>query len=130
MVLFLIIILIFSTTRFDFISTLAIALLILTYSIIFYYEQINQPEELIIYQSHKFWIVTGCTIFYSGTLFIFLYTSDMKDKTHSSLWEGANATFEIIKNICFSIAILIAGRNANKHLSFESYDTNPFETPF
>ena len=110
--------------HFDFWATLSTAVIIVVYSIAFFTEQVNSPVILAIYQSYDFWIVVGCIVYIMGTFLLFLYTSDLKDKDNSPLWV-INITFEIIKNICFSIGFLVAGNN-NKHniLARNFDDTN------
>ncbi|HLY69574.1 MAG TPA: hypothetical protein VKR53_07575 [Puia sp.] len=115
--------------NFDFWAALITAILIVSYSIFFFYEQLNLPETLFIYQSYKFWIVVGCIVYLSGTLFLFLFTSDLKDKQNSSLWI-INDAFEIVKNIFFSIAFIIARNNKLNMITDDSYDTNMFEKSF
>jgi hypothetical protein len=115
--------------NFDFWAALITAILIVIYSIFFFYEQLNLPETLFIYQSYKFWIVVGCIVYLSGTLFLFLFTSDLKDKQNSSLWI-INDAFEIIKNIFFSIAFIMAKDSKQNMISDDDYDTNKFEKPF
>jgi hypothetical protein len=116
-------------SNFDFWAPLITAILIVIYSVFFFYEQVNSPETLFIYQSYKFWIVVGCIIYLSGTLFLFLYTSDLKDKQKNILW-NINVVFEIIKNIFFSIAFIMAKDNKRNMISEDDYDTNMFEKPF
>jgi hypothetical protein len=116
-------------SNFDFWAPLITTIFIVIYSVFFFYEQLNSPETLFIYQSYKFWVVVGCIIYLSGTLFLFLYTSDIKDKEKSSLW-SINIVFETVKNILFSIAFIVA-RNAKENMiELEEYDTNMFEKPF
>jgi hypothetical protein len=109
--------------NFDFWVALITATLILVYSIFFFYEQLNSSEIIIIYKSYKFWIVIGCIIYLSGTLFLFLYTSDLKDKQTNGLW-AINIVFEIVKNACFSIALVIAAKNKQNVLVAQYNDTN------
>ncbi len=108
-----IILLYFDKENFDFWVALITAIIIVTYSISYFYEQLNSPETLIIYQSYTFWIVVGCIIYLSGTLFLFLYTSDLKNK-ESSPWWVINISFEIVKNVFFSIAFIIARKIKQK----------------
>lgn len=124
-------------TNFDFWAALFTTILIVIYSVFLLYEQVNAPlaenqynstSPLIIYQSYPFWIVIGCIIYLSGTLFVFLYTSDLKDKAFSSLW-GINYVFEIIKNVCFAVAFILA-KNKKNIESQPFDDTNLFEKPF
>jgi hypothetical protein len=115
--------------NFDFWVTLTTAILILVYCIFFFYEEISLPRTLIIYQSYNFWIATGCIIYLAGTLFLFLYTSDLKDKQKSSLW-FIDIVFEIVKNIFFSIAFLI-GKHGKQNIAIRQFDdTNMIEKPF
>lgn len=113
----------------DFWVTLITTILIVVYSFFFFYEQINSPEILLIYRSYTFWIAVGCIIYLSGTLFLFLYTSDIKDKEKNLLW-FINIVFEIVKNIFFSIAFIVA-RNNQRNIAIENFDdTNILEKPF
>jgi len=115
--------------NFDFWVTLTTAILILVYCIYFFYEEINKPRTLIIYQSYNFWVATGCIIYLAGTLFLFLYTSDLKDKQRSSLW-FIDIVFEIVKNVFFSIAFII-GKKGEQNLAIGPFDdTNMDEKPF
>jgi hypothetical protein len=119
----------FHPENFDFWVTLSTAILIFIFSIFFFFEQVNTPETLLIYQSYKFWIIVGCIIYLAGTLFVFLYTSDMKDKIQSALWD-INIAFEIIKNVCFSIAFLVARTTKENMMTSDFDDTNMLEKPF
>jgi hypothetical protein len=118
-----------SKSNLDFWITIITAVVIVFYSIFFFYEQVNSPETLFIYQSYNFWIVVGCIIYLSGTLFLFLYTADLPDKQRSSLW-SINIVFELVKNVFFSIAFIVARNNKQNMIDAESYDTNMFEKPF
>jgi len=109
--------------------TLITAVLIVLYSIFFFYEQVNSPQSLLIYQSYQFWIVVGCIIYLSGTLFLFLITSDIQDKQKNSLWI-INVLFEIVKNVFFSIALIVASNNKQNIISPDFDDTNILEKPF
>jgi len=119
----------FNNVNFDFWAALFSTILIVIFSIFFFYEQINSVNtNLIIYNSYQFWIVVGCIIYLTGTLFFFLYTSNMKDRSLSPIW-GINFVFEIIKNICFSIAFIVAKNNIRKIATQNLEDTNVFQKP-
>lgn len=115
--------------NFDFWDTLITTILIVIYCIFFFYEQLNSPQYLFIYQSYTFWVVVGCLIYLSGTLFLFLYTSDIKNKERSPLW-NINIVFEIVKNLFFSIAFIVAKKNNNKAATQNFDNTNRRENPF
>ena len=118
----------FHASIFEFWAALTGAVFILSYSIFFFYEQVNSNQTLLIYQSFKFWIAVGCILYLSGTLFVFLYTSDIKDRQDHPLWL-VNILFEIVKNVFFAIAFIVA-RNNKKLVIEDAYDTNMFEKPF
>lgn len=109
--------------NFDFWNAILTTLLIIIYSILFFYEQVNSVNSLIIYQNFDFWVVTGCILYLSGTLFLFMYTSSMTDRERNSLW-FVNFAFEIVKNICFSIAFLLARKPKQNILAPEFGNTN------
>jgi hypothetical protein len=116
-------------SSFEFWVALTTAVLIVIYSIFFFYEEINSTENLLIYQSYRFWMIVGCIIYLSGTLFLFLLTSDIKDKQNSPSWI-INILSEIIKNVFFSIAFIVARNNRQIDVSQEFDDTNILEKPF
>jgi hypothetical protein len=117
------------TTNFDFWAALTTAVLIVIYSIYFFYEQINSTENLLIYQSYRFWMIVGCIVYLSGTLFLFLLTADVTDKQHSPFYI-INIIGEIVKNVFFSIAFIVARNNRQNENSGEFDDTNILEKPF
>jgi hypothetical protein len=53
----------------------------------------------------------------------------MKDKAYSSIW-SINYVFEIIKNTCFSIALIIAKNDRRDTVIQGLDDTNILEKPF
>ena len=114
---------------FEFWAALTTAVFIVGYSIFFFYEQVNSAQTLLIYQSYKFWVAVGCILYLSGTLFVFLYTSDIKDRQNTSYWL-INILFEIIKNVFFSIAFFVARNNNQNMIDDDFYDTNIAEKPF
>jgi hypothetical protein len=119
----------FAKTSFDFWAALVSTILVDAYCIFFFYEQLSLPETPMIYKSYQFWITAGCFIYISGILFLYLYTSGMKDKQKSGLWI-INIIFEIVKNIFFSIAFLIA-KDTEQNTVTEDFDnTNLFKKPF
>jgi hypothetical protein len=77
--------------------------LIIIYSIIFLYGQIKDPSILFVYYTKKFWVVIACFIYFSATLFLFLYASNFSPQDHNKYWY-INNIFDIIKNIFFCIA--------------------------
>ena len=91
------------STTFDSLTASMEAILIIIYSILFLYGQIKDPSILFVYQTKKFWVVVAFFIYFSSTLFLFLYAATFTKKEHNNYWY-INNIFDIIKNILFCIA--------------------------
>lgn len=96
--------------------------LIIIYSIIFLYSQIKDPSILFVYYTKKFWVVIACFIYFSATLFLFLYASTFSLQEHVNYWD-INTVFDIIKNIFFCIAFSMKKYKTPRH-PIESYYTD------
>ena len=95
-----------SSFAFDSLSASVEDILIIIYSILFLYGQIKDPEVLFVYQTKKFWVVVAFFIYFSSTLFLFLYADKFTKKEHNNYWY-INNIFDIIKNILFCIAFVM-----------------------
>ncbi|OJW60485.1 MAG: hypothetical protein BGO55_28390 [Sphingobacteriales bacterium 50-39] len=91
------------SSNFDSPSASGENVLIIIYSIIFLYGQIKDPSILFVYYTKKFWVVIAFFIYFSATLFLFLYASNFSTQEHKNYWY-INNIFDIIKNIFFCIA--------------------------
>lgn len=92
-------------------------ILILIFSFYYLYEQMQDTENLFIYTRYPFWIVLGMMLYLSGSFFIYIYTSQLVyDKTVAHYWMFTNI-FSILKNIFFTIAILINAYQPHKKKS-------------
>jgi len=81
-------------------------ILILIYSFYYLYEQINDTNNLFIYNTYPFWVVTGIMIYLAGSFFIYVFASHVNKETLMKYWFLTNV-FYVVKNILFAIAILI-----------------------
>lgn len=88
---------------FDSLSASVEAILIIIFSIVFLYEQIKDPAVIYVYYTKKFWIVIAFFLYFSSTLFLFLYAATFTNQEHRSYWY-INNIFDILKNILFCIA--------------------------
>ena len=95
--------LLYHSSKFDSLSASIEAILIIIYSILFLYGQIKDPSILFVYYTKKFWVVIAIFIYFSSTLFLFLYAATFTNQEHKSYWY-INNIFDIIKNILFCIA--------------------------
>jgi hypothetical protein len=82
------------------------SILVIMFCVIYFYEQINTPEISFIYSSKNFWIVTAFLIYLSGTLFLFIYTSDLSQAEQSYYWP-INYAFNFLKNIIITLAFFL-----------------------
>ncbi|MDQ3681856.1 MAG: hypothetical protein M3352_02135 [Bacteroidota bacterium] len=81
-------------------------ILILIYSFYYLYEQMNDTNNLFIYTTYPFWIVTGIMIYLAGSFFIYIFANQVDREILLKYWFLTNV-FYVIKNILFAIAILI-----------------------
>ena len=110
------------SSNFDSLSASVEAILIIIYSILFLYGQIKDPSVLFVYYTKKFWIVIAIFIYFSSTLFLFLYASTFTNQEHKNYWY-INSIFDIIKNIFFCVAFSMKKSKTPKY-PIESYYTD------
>ena len=98
-----------STKRSQLIDTIPVstsAIILIVFSIIFFFEQIQSPKVQFIYSTPNFWIIVGIMIYFSGTFFLFLQYSDLSKSDQDNFWV-INLICIILKNIFFSIAFVL-----------------------
>jgi hypothetical protein len=97
---------------FDSIPASIEAIIIITYCILFLYEQINNPAVLFVYNTKKFWVTIAFFLYFSSTLFLFLYARTFTKSDYDKYWT-INNFFEILKNILFSVSFIMykSGKN-------------------
>jgi hypothetical protein len=108
-----------STKYFDSLSASMEAILMIIYSIIFLYSQIASPEIIYVYNTKKFWIVIAIFLYFSSTLFLFLFAAEIASPQSSSYWI-INNLFEILKNTLFCISFAMK-KNDTKQNSLNNY---------
>lgn len=72
-------------------------------SVFYFFEQLQNPKALFIYNTFDFWIVTSILIYLAGTFFIFIFSSTMSREEFQTYW-FINSIFNIIKNLLFGLA--------------------------
>jgi hypothetical protein len=80
--------------------------LIIVYSIFFLYEQIRDPSIFYIYYLKKFWIIIAFLLYFSSTLFLFIYAATLTSQEHRNYW-SINNIFDNLKTILFAISFII-----------------------
>jgi hypothetical protein len=111
---------------FDSIPSSIEAIFIIICSIFYLFEQIKKPSVLFIYTLDKFWIVASLLIYYTGTFFLFISAEAyFVDPAFAKNYYLINNSFLLLKNIVFSIGLLIKDRSdkftPGTYTGFESY---------
>lgn len=81
-------------------------IIILSFSFGFLYEKMNDPKTLFVYNDYRFWIVLAFMIYLAGSFFIYIFANQIPRSDLPRYWIFTYI-FYVIKNILFSIAILI-----------------------
>jgi len=92
------------SSTFDSLSASVEAILIIVYSILYLYEQIQDPEVIYVYHTKQFWIVAAFFLYFSSTLFLFVYAATLTNQEHKNYW-FINDFFNILKNVFFCISL-------------------------
>ena len=96
-----------NNTSLSIISTIN-TLIILGFCMAYYYNQLKNPNITFIYLHPNFWLTSGMFLFGSGTFFVFWFNQIYKDDAQFTLqYVYIHAIIYIIRNLCFSIALLI-----------------------
>jgi hypothetical protein len=103
-----------NTRAFDSLSASMEAILMIIYSIVFLYIQITSPEIVYLYSTKKFWIVIAIFLYFSSTLFLFVFAADFTNPQNSSYWI-INNLFEILKNCLFCISFAMKKSDSNQN---------------
>ncbi|MDQ6761342.1 MAG: hypothetical protein M3015_01800 [Bacteroidota bacterium] len=84
------------------------SLLIIGMCIYYLFQQIKGSTNLQVYSTSNFWIIITFLIYLSGTFFLYIFTETMiHDKHFQNQYIYINSSFNIIKNILLSIAMLM-----------------------
>jgi hypothetical protein len=84
------------------------AVLIISMCIYYFFDQLRQPNTLVIYSSINFWIVISFLIYLSGTFFLNIYADSLiTDKAFQKQYILINSSFVILKAILLGIAMLM-----------------------
>jgi hypothetical protein len=88
-------------------------ILILLYSFYFLYEEMNNTNVLFLYNKYQFWIVIGFMIYLAGCFFMYIFANQLPQEMVEQYWFIIDI-FLILKNLLFSIAILVFALSRNE----------------
>lgn len=86
------------------------AILIITFACYYLYEEMKDSTTLFIYLKPTFWIVFGIILYLAGSFFIYIYAGTLSKIEGQKYWYITNI-FSIIKNVFFSVAILLHAKS-------------------
>jgi hypothetical protein len=105
----------FTSGTFDTFSLALASVFFIPYCILLLYEQIRETDVVFVYNNKKFWIIIAFLLYFSGTLFLYIYISTLPEKQRASYWQ-INNFFEILKNILFSVAFIMKKNTERSYL--------------
>ncbi len=92
--------------QFDSLSASTESILIICYSILYFYEQLKNPETTFIYSTKPFWIIIAILLYLAGTFILFISTAYLTEKEQSHFWP-INIIANITKNIFLAIGFTL-----------------------
>jgi hypothetical protein len=105
----------FTSTNFDSLSLSLASIFFIPYCILLLYEQIRDTDIIVAYNSKKFWIIIAFFLYFSGTLFLYLYFKQLTEEQKLNYWM-INNFFEILKNILFCVAFIMKKPPASEYI--------------
>lgn len=98
---------------FDSIPTVIECLILIAFSVFYFYEQLKRPDTLFLYNTSNFWLVVGIIIFFSASFFAFIYAQNNSTSPEfKQTFRLINAISGFIENILFLIAFIIARKQS------------------
>lgn len=87
-------------------------LILICFTLFYFFEQLVEPQDRFVYTSFRFWIILGILIYSTGTFFFFLQSDKLTDDQWND-WSLINYFCTILKIIFFSVAILMKKENSD-----------------
>lgn len=98
-----------NSQNFDSLPTVIECIILICFSIIYFFEQLNNPENLFLYNSPHFWIVAAVLFFFSGSFFAFIYAQNYASSPQiAQTFNSITSYLALPENILFLIAFIIA----------------------
>lgn len=102
-----------NSKTFDSLPTVVECLILISFSIIYFYEQLTNTNNLFIYNSPHFWIVFAILFFFSGSFFAFIYAQNYSDSPQvAQTFSDITSYLTLPENILFLIAFIIARKES------------------
>lgn len=102
-----------NSLTFDSLPTVIECIILICFSIVYFFEQLNNPENLFLYNSPHFWIVAAILFFFSGSFFAFIYAQNYASSPQiAQTFNSITSYLALPENILFLIAFIIARKQA------------------
>ena len=90
------------------------SVLIIAMCMYYFFDQLKQPNTLMIYSSINFWIIISFLIYLAGTFFLNIYADSMITyKAFINQYILINSSFNILKNLLLCVAMMMNPDNKN-----------------
>ena len=98
----------FPENEFDSILNGVESVLVILYSLLFFYEQLRYPKLLFIYSQPVFWGVSGFFLFFSTSFFVFIFRETLwSERLFIYQYFYIHALAGILRNVLFTMGMLI-----------------------
>ncbi|WP_290791088.1 hypothetical protein [Flavihumibacter sp. UBA7668] len=114
-----------NSPEFDSVPIAVSSIILITGSITYFFESIQNPNITFIYSKPSFWVVVGIMIYFSGTFFLFLQYDNLSQQERVNFWI-INMICFVLKNIFFSISFTLKPEN-QQTLNVDEYYFNKLE---
>jgi hypothetical protein len=89
-------------------------ILVILFSLVFFYHQLNTVENRFIYLSPSFWIIFAILLYKAGTFFLLLYANTL-DQDEKASFYVINSGFYFLQNMFFAIVFLVRDNSIEKN---------------
>jgi hypothetical protein len=98
------------------IETIAIFL----FTFFYFFEQINDTENLFVYNKPSFWSVLGILLYLAGSFFVYISANSISIKQLQQYWIITNIS-SILKNVFFVVTIFLMAKQTEKKKQMKKY---------
>lgn len=107
-----------SSNNFDSAAVALEEIFLLSFCLLYYYENLKSPEQAFIYTTNEFWVVTAILIYSSSTFFVYLFReTNWQNLAFREQYDYIHLNASIFKNLFFSISVLIRHGKTTKFLN-------------
>ncbi len=101
--------------QFDSIAIGIESIIVLMLCSAYFFSQIKNSNNLLIYSTFNFWVVVAFFIYFSGTFFLYLMTDKLRvSVSFQKMYFVINISFNILKNILLCVAMMMKSNGTAK----------------